>query len=157
VSEASTFGLSNWYLSGGVEKGSFTVRAINSRRPRPVLFHNAEKRLVGALELPKDKRQPVTVKLQPGATATGRLVGADGQPRANVQLHLMWQPVGGIRRFLGLDVPIGYFTSEIKTDQQGRFRIDTLLPGLKYQLSGIQFGEGLRSGETKDLGDVQMK
>jgi RNA polymerase sigma factor (sigma-70 family) len=159
VSEASSCGMSNWFSSVGVEKGSFTVRAINPRRPRPVLFHNAEKRLVGALELPKHKSQPVTVKLQPGATATGRLVGADGQPRANVQLQLMWRPVGGTRRFVGLDLSYSYFTSEIKTDQQGRFRIDTLLPGLEYGLNApgfsYGFGEGLRSGETKDLGDVK--
>ncbi len=161
VSEASTFGLTNWNVPPGVEKGSFTVRAFNPRHPRPVLFHNAEKRLVGALELPKDKSQPVAVKLQPGATATGRLVGADGQPRANVELRLMWRPFGGTRRAFGVDSSIPYFSYEIKTDQQGRFRIDTLLPGLEYFLGApgvsLQFGEGLLSGETKDLGDVQMK
>ena len=163
VSEASTFGLSNLYPVE-MEKGSFTVRAFNPRRPRTVLFYHAEKRLVGALEYPKDKSQPITVKLQPGATVTGRLVGADGQPRANVELNLMWRAFPrGVWGFnavgfkTDMDIPFEP-RGKIKTDQQGRFRIDTLLPGQKYSLSapGVvhQFGEGLRSGETKDLGDV---
>jgi hypothetical protein len=166
VGEALAFGLTGWvygWEKRPLEKGSFTVRAFNPRRPRPVLFHHAEKRLVGALELPKDKSQPITVKLQPGATVTGRLVGADDQPRANVELNLMWRAFPrGVWGFNALgvstdqDIPFDP-PGKIKTDQQGRFRIDTLLPGLVYQLSGIQFGEGLRSGETKDLGDVQTK
>ena len=47
-----------------------------------------------------------------------------------------------------------------KTDQQGRFRIEGLLPGYEFALSDGKgdrpLGEGLRSGETKDLGDVTI-
>src|SRR5262249_39742429 len=78
--------------SGGerppLKTASFTVRAFNLRQPRPVLFRHIEKGLVGALEPPKDASKPVTVRLQPGAIATGRLVDADGQPRANVELDI---------------------------------------------------------------------
>ena len=48
----------------------------------------------------------------------------------------------------------------ITTDQEGRFRIEALLPGYEFRLSDdkgeLLFGDGLRSGQTKDLGDVRM-
>jgi RNA polymerase sigma factor (sigma-70 family) len=133
---------------------SFTVRAFNPRQPRPVLFRHVEKGLVGVLEPPKNVSKPVTVRLQPGATATGRLVDADGQPRANVELdisirarHDEWDAYS--------------LPGKIKTDAVGRFRIDTLLPGYQFELYDRQgkyhFGDDLRPGETKELGDVQLK
>jgi hypothetical protein len=40
-------------------------------------------------------------------------------------------------------------------------RIETLLPGLEYRLVDHRgypyFGDGLRSGQTKALGDVQLR
>ncbi len=53
----------------------------------------------------------------------------------------------------------GLQKERIKTDRAGRFRIEALLPGLDYYLyagqGGVSFGQGLRAGETKDLGDVR--
>jgi hypothetical protein len=49
----------------------------------------------------------------------------------------------------------------IKTDGEGRFRIEALVPGYGYRLSDangdVPFGDALRLGRTKDLGDVQIK
>jgi hypothetical protein len=49
----------------------------------------------------------------------------------------------------------------IETDHEGRFRIEALLPGYEFRLSDgkgeLPFGGALRSGQTKDLGDVKMK
>ena len=54
-----------------------------------------------------------------------------------------------------------YLPERIKTDREGRFRIEALLPGYEFHLSDdkgeLPFGGALRSGQTKDLGDVQMK
>ena len=54
-----------------------------------------------------------------------------------------------------------YFPTRSKTDQQGRFRIKGLLPEHEYTLydwkGGRRLGEGLRSEETKDLGDVTIE
>ena len=66
---------------------------------------------------------------------------------------------------MGQDRAFPYFPPQyIKTGQDGRFRIESLLPGYEYHLSDESFGfdelflgEGLRSGQTTDLGDVQMK
>jgi RNA polymerase sigma factor (sigma-70 family) len=133
----------------------FTVQAFNPRRPHPVLFRHVERGLVGVFEPPQDLSQTVTVRLRPGATATGRLVDADGRPRANVSLNLSIRARG--------DSWEGYSLRDrpIRTDADGRFRLDTLLPGYQFELydlrGGYHFGDGLRPGATKDLGDVQFR
>jgi hypothetical protein len=151
-----TYGLSGW---GGWEReplatAEFTVLAFNPNRPRPVLFRHIEKGLVGAFEPPKDTSQPVTVRMKPGASVTGRLVDEDGRPRPNVALDISFRARGDV--WAGYSLP-----NKITTDAEGRFRIDTLLPGYQYELydrqGRITFGEDLRSGETKDLGSVPLK
>jgi hypothetical protein len=93
------------------------------------------------------------VQLQLGATVTGRLLDAQGRPRADVELKLSFR---GKER----QVWHRYSTRSIKTDRNGRFRVTALLPGHKFRLSnderGLNFGDGLRSGHTKDLGDVRL-
>ncbi|MBI1913303.1 MAG: sigma-70 family RNA polymerase sigma factor, partial [Planctomycetes bacterium] len=151
-----THGLTRWggWEQPALQTAEFTVRAFNPRRPRAVLFHHAEKRLVGALEPPKDKGKPVMVMMRPGATVTGRFLDADGQPRANVALSF-------VIRLDADGFQAGYLPDKIQTDKDGRFRIEALLPGYEYTLRDNQgyvpFGAGLRSGETKDLGDVRLK
>ena len=56
-----------------------------------------------------------------------------------------------------------YSTHEpIRTDREGRFRVEALPPGYPFQLwrgegESLLDGDGLRWGQTKDLGDVRMK
>ncbi len=144
--------------SGGVEqppleKASFTVHAFNPRRPRTTFFRHLEKRLAGVLEPPKDANKPFTVRLQPGATITGRLVDEDGRPRANVELFLNFRTP--TRDYLSQ-----YHPSKIKTDQAGRVHLEALLPGYDFELTdrkgGVRFGAP-KSGQTKNLGDMQLK
>lgn len=56
---------------------------------------------------------------------------------------------------------VKYFPTRNMTDRQGRSRIKGLLPQQEFILldgNGGErpLGEGLRSGETKDLGDVTI-
>src|SRR5262249_25163696 len=108
----------------------------------------------------KQKGKPLTVTLRPGATVTGRLVDEDGRPRGNAALTLLIRLSSHPRGadFAARDV---YVPSKVQTDKSGRFRIDALLPGYGFTLRDDQgrlhFGEGLSSGKTKDLGDVQIK
>jgi RNA polymerase sigma factor (sigma-70 family) len=133
----------------------FTVQAFNPRRPRPVLFRHLETGLVGTFAPPADPGRPVTVRLQPGAAVTGRLLDADGRPRAGVKLDLSIRAHG--KSWDGYSLP----DQPIRTDADGRFRLGTLLPGSRFELydpqGAYRFGDGLRPGETKDLGDVQLR
>jgi RNA polymerase sigma factor (sigma-70 family) len=150
-------GLTGWagWQEPVLETAWFTVRAFNPRRPRPVVFRHVQKGLVGVFEPPGDARKLVTVRLQPGASVTGRLVDAAGRPRAGVELDLSVRARAGAW-WDGYSLP-----GKIKTGTDGRFRIDSLLPGDRFELhdpqSDFEFGDGLRSGKTKDLGDVRLK
>jgi RNA polymerase sigma factor (sigma-70 family) len=150
-------------LAGAVLGGSgeplktaeFTVRRFNPRRPRSVFFRHPAKGLVGLAQPPQEDGGSVNVRMIPAAAIKGRLVDAEGSPRAGVELWVS---------FLPREEPhwnehgLG---EQIKTDRDGRFRIDALLPGLEYFMSldhtGIRIGQGLRAGETKDLGDIRSR
>src|SRR5262249_54901560 len=92
--------------------------------------------------------------LQPGAIATGRLVGADGKPRAGGELE-PW-----VRLTQGWRAWHRYLPHSIKTGDDGRFRPQAPAPDYEYPPrdgthEGV-VGGGLRSGEVKDLGDVKV-
>ena len=130
---------------------------FNPRRPHDVLFQHPEKGLVGVAQPPKENGGSVTVRLEPGAAVTGRLVDADGKPRAGVELELLFRPKGK---------PAGswwnhHSPERIKTDHDGRFRVEALPPTYDFELrdedGSVQFGDGLNAGAVKDLGDVRSK
>ncbi len=152
---ARSFGLTGWagWEGAAMKTPDFKVRAFNPRQPRELFFQHTEKGLVGAAPPPKADGGSVTVKMQPGATVTGRLLDADGQPRAGADLRLLF-----LRK--GTKVWHGYSPERMKTDWDGRFRLPALLPGCKFLLSdgrgSLHFGD-LRPGQTKDLGDVRLK
>jgi RNA polymerase sigma factor (sigma-70 family) len=158
LSGGRAFGqVDNTGKSADMKTAEFTVRGVSRRRPGQVLFQHPEKNLVGVAKPPKDDGGAVTVKLEPGATVTGRLVDADGKPRAGVELNLSF----------GRDektVWHTYMAERVRTDGEGRFRIAGLLPGQEFRLSDrkriegeLSLGNALRPGETKDLGDVWLK
>jgi hypothetical protein len=150
-----------WRERDGMKTAEFTMQGINPRRPQDfpdVIFQHAEKGLIGVAQPPKNKGGSVTVQLRPGASVTGRLVDADGQPRAGVELEVAFRA-----EKMRPDWWWGsYSPGRIKTDREGRFRLTALLPGYQFRLSDgkgvLPFGGGtLGSGQAKDLGDVKME
>jgi hypothetical protein len=105
--------------------------------------------------------------LEPAGAFTGRLVGPDGRPLADLEVVPLFadppaQP-GGTKD----DLLDGSFPRGVRSDKDGRFRIEGLAPGLKYPLGFIQ-GSYLVSpevgqrptitpGETRDLGEIRVK
>jgi len=128
---------------------------FNPRRPRDVLFQHREKGLIGVAHPPKGNGGSVTVRMQPGATVTGRLVDAGRKPRAGVALIVFTRPKN--------ESSWSLFGEVVTTDGQGQFKLSTLLPGYEFYLSDntgngdLLLGDGFRLGETKNLGDVQIK
>jgi RNA polymerase sigma factor (sigma-70 family) len=135
-----------------LKTAEFSVRAFNPRSPRDVLFQHPEMGLVGVAQPPKDNGGSVPVRLEPGAAVTGRVVDAGGKPRAGVELTVSFHPKS--QPFWD-----DYYPKPIRTDGEGRFRFETLLPGYEFRLSDgkgeLHFGDALRSGQTTDLGDVR--
>jgi hypothetical protein len=88
------------------------------------------------------------------------LIDADGRPQTDLALEVRFGPKEEATRRGGIE----YGCHEpIRTDREGRFRIEALPPGYEFELWGgkggdrIAVGDGLRWGQTKDLGDVRMK
>ena len=138
-----------------MKTAEFTVSGFNPHHPRPLMFQHPQKGLVGVAQPPKNRGESITVQLRPGATIAGRLVDADGRPRPGVKL-VVWRDY----KELAQPMDYAYFPPQPdKTDEQGRFRIAGLLPDYEFSLydgkSVLPLGEGLRWGETKDLGDVK--
>ncbi|HEV3260671.1 MAG TPA: sigma-70 family RNA polymerase sigma factor [Gemmataceae bacterium] len=129
------------------------------------------KHLAGFLVAKGDQKGPLTVKLQPWGVVKGRLVDADGQPRAGMQLMC---GAGRIRRrpvpTAGTPDELSFGSrpsqmSDLRTDKHGKLGIDALIPGLRYNIEIMEEGyritgyveENLmvKPGEVKDLGDVK--
>jgi RNA polymerase sigma factor (sigma-70 family) len=150
-----------WREPGGMKTAEFTVQGLNPLRPqgfRDIIFQHAEKGLVGVAHPPKNKGGSVMVQMRPGAWVTGRLVDADGQPRAGVELKVAFRAEN--------TSPIWwwakYSPGRIRTDREGRFCVKALLPGYQFRLADgkrVLFfgGDTLGSGQAKDLGDVKLK
>jgi len=109
-----------------------------------------------------DEPDPIRVTLQPTATVAGRLVDAEGRPRANVSFVVM-QDLTATRFERFIDKPT--------TDPDGRFRIKGLVPGVSYTIESIKntsnYSERflgpihkrqwtVNSGENQDWGDVRV-
>jgi RNA polymerase sigma factor (sigma-70 family) len=133
------------------------------KRPTRFTFRHQAKKLAGSLIARGDETEPYTIKMQSWGTITGRLVDAAGKPRTGVDLMTNdWQTAI-------IDPARGFIASGRKTDADGRFRYEGLVPGQEYSAHGVgekaaqgRFGVVidrvvLKPGETRDLGDVQSR
>ena len=134
-----------------MKSAEFTVYGLDMNEERALAFFHESKRLVGNVKVRGDAKGPLTVKLEPWGTVSGRLVTEDGKPQAAVLLQI----ADGA-------LPNGAH----QTDKDGRFRIEGLASGVKYTLDVMHNGKpagrvfaglAIKAGETKDLGDTQVK
>ncbi|HEX5269030.1 MAG TPA: carboxypeptidase-like regulatory domain-containing protein, partial [Gemmataceae bacterium] len=115
--------------------------------------------LVARCEIKPDERGPVTVTLDPAASVSGKLVDAGGRPLAHLSITVTF------RR--SKDEPLEMHSRDLRTDAEGKFRIDGLLPGMSYSADvhppdtnyhqSLFEGLTLKAGESKDLGTVKPK
>jgi RNA polymerase sigma factor (sigma-70 family) len=142
--------------------GVAIVSGLNPARPKRFHFRHAGSKLVGFLLARGDEAEPYTVRLRPWGTITGRLVDAQGKPRPRA--YLMTSDWGEAMNDPGRGI-----LQDVRTDDQGRFRIEGLVPGQSYTASAVgeeamQSGFGvvidrvvLNPGEARDLGDVRAR
>jgi hypothetical protein len=140
----------------------FTVFKLNPLRPRRITFRHDGAKLIGFLLAKGDEEALYSIRLQPWSTIVGRLVDAEGRPRRGVLLMTIdWKAAQ-------IDPTLGTLPGGIKTDDDGRFRFEGLVPGQLY--TGNAVGENAkdgfgvvvdrvtpRPGEVRDLGDVRAK
>jgi hypothetical protein len=156
---------------------TFTVRGLDARRPRTVVVFSPEKKLGKAQVVRGGEVGPLEVRLAPLSSLTGRVLGAAGRPRAGLNVYATLSRVGddGARLPVQFFITSGTWAANLErkaaTDAEGKFRLDGLLPGLKYTLV-VSEGEDtdadrviLRrdgvsppaAGRNEDLGDLRGK
>ncbi len=149
----------------------FTVAALRPGETRLLLFLHAAKHLAGSLVLYNHAEGPLTVKLGPAGTLTGRFVTRDAKkPLADLEIFAdSYGPLVSPQMLPKRDPTFSTFPRGLRTDKEGKFRIENLVPGLKYRLvlSKGMFalipdgpagtGVTVQAGETKDLGEVTVK
>jgi RNA polymerase sigma factor (sigma-70 family) len=147
------------------DPAEFTLENVDPRRPPLVIFRHPEKNLAVRLEVRGDEKDPLTARLQPGGKLTGRVLDAGGRPLANARIDLLLGKKDG-------QLPrVQTFLAGARTDKEGRFTIEGVLPetGLML-LVGFSEKEGdlgrtihsvedltLKAGEAKDLGDLKTQ
>jgi RNA polymerase sigma factor (sigma-70 family) len=162
-----------------LEAATFTARGFNPRQPRTLVFVHPEKGLGKIQTVRGDETSPLEVRLEPLGALTGRVLDAEGRPWAGLKVAAFLITKSADSKTLPYEAlhPLGLFLDQRRdlfnglgtTDADGRFRIEGLIPGLKYGLQPVlklkresQFtladlGHDLAvsSGQTKDLGDLR--
>ena len=137
-------------------RSNFVVTGLPAGRYR-VDFIQRDRKLAGSLYLNGSETGGLTVKLQPWGTVTGRVVDQDGKPLTSVEIDSTPRP-----RF---DPERGDIDVTTTVDAEGRFRIEGLVAGVKYDAVGRSpnkaYGPVLKEtqlapGEVKDLGDITL-
>ena len=125
---------------------------------------HAGRKLIGSVYLKGDETGPLTIRLQPYGTITGRIVDEDGRPRGGLGIMNAGGSMPERPAEQGI-LPGGNNGGGIRIGRDGRFRIEGLVPGLKY---GADASEGLNylgelfrdlivtPGEVKELGDIKV-
>jgi len=146
------------------------IYALDPENPRPVVFLHAKRKLAALATLRGDEKEPVTVKLAPTAVLTGRVLDSEGQPVAGAEIYLFYAtPLGEAETSLSAMPGFALQDRPPRTDKEGRFRLETIVPGLSVThlrfLKGRHIFESqprlnvepLQSGQTRDLGDIRTK
>jgi hypothetical protein len=158
-----------------LDSHTFTVGGLTPGRPRVLVFYHRQKRLGKVLVLQGGETEPLNVRLEQLGAIAGRILDAKGRPWAGLKVDgcVLVTDKTYPAEFLGGTAPDEMTHFFARTDREGRFRVEGLLPGLKYGLAAFEReaaeseieiepevaldGFTVESGKTKDLGDLKSR
>jgi hypothetical protein len=124
VAGAAVEGLGNWIGPSTTLTGAdFALEHVNPRRTVELVVRHREKGLGAVAMVRGDEKGPVMVRLRRFGSVTGRLVDRDGQPACGVVVWVFARKDGSFSRL-----------ARLKTDRDGRYRFDGLVPGQEHIL-----------------------
>ena len=140
-----------------LDSARFSVKGYHPDKPRTLVFVQLDRKLSGSVVLKGEQTGALSVKLQPWASVTGRLVDGNGKPIGGVQLQDSHLPTN-----LWVKGPNGEFSrinESYSTGADGRFRIAGLAPGLKYrpEVFDKKAGKLLSLGRLKWLSNLPKR
>jgi protocatechuate 3,4-dioxygenase beta subunit len=154
-----------------LKTAEFIATGLPPGRPGALVFFHAEEKLGKVQPLKDDETGPLTVRLEPLGTLTGRVLGPEGRPMVNVQVVVSLSTRLADYKGIPLELFVGgrgslreRNRSTATTDTKGAFRIQGLIPGLKYELL-IRQGEknlskvrdvSARTDQVLDLGVLRI-
>jgi hypothetical protein len=156
-----------------LDTSDFVVSGLRPEERRLLMFRHKERRLGAVVNINGQSPKEIRVTMRPYATLTGRIVDGNGRPVSQAAFVLMSQGAeaaikdeisGKIRGHKPLDFAEGM------TNADGRFHIADAIPGCKCELLAATVDTqqkrgipqllktlSLRSGETRDLGDLELE
>jgi RNA polymerase sigma factor (sigma-70 family) len=154
----------SWPNTFSIQDATCTIFALDPKKPRRVLFFHAERKLAGSLMLRGDEKEPVVVRLGQTGSVMGHMLDRDGQPLVGADLQLSAPD----RSASELYRQLAQLRPRVRTDKDGRFRVEGIVPDVKFTLGitqGRTFFVGeprigsrqVKSGETLDLGEIRVK
>jgi RNA polymerase sigma factor (sigma-70 family) len=153
----------DWHHPTTCKTDVCTVYGLKAGKSRLLVFFEAKKQLA-AVTLEGGGKEAVVKLGKPGAVK-GRLLGEDGKPLAGVAVNVHY------RARVAAEVHgVVYRAKQVVTDGDGRFSVEPVLPGLKFELA---YGQGRRTfrlvnkradpnvevkpGAQRDLGSLTVK
>jgi hypothetical protein len=162
-----------WDDEPALRAATVPIAKLHPTRSRRITFIKEDRKLIGFLLARGDGEAPYAVRLEPWATVTGRVVDENGNPFPP-RFRAPGRPAGpvflrtnGRFEIATHDDALAGTISGCGSDGLGRFRIERLVPGLRYScdiyhedgpFAGLAFEDlVLKPGETRDLGDIRWK
>jgi hypothetical protein len=154
----------DWFAPVALKTDACTAYDVEPAKRRLLVFFEPNRKLAGSLTLIGDQKSPVVVTLRPAGEVKGRLVGPDGHSLADVAVDLVYKDRPAMETHR-----IAYQSRQVVTGPDGAFAVDSILPGLPFDLSfkrqQKQFkltdkpaaSLSVTSGETRDLGSLAAR
>ena len=161
-----------WDIEPRLRAASFPVTKLHPDRLRRIMFVKEDRKLIGFLAARGDDEAPYTVRMQQWATVTGRIVDENGNALPPGRGGFGGQMpatlfMGNWRGIVTNSDPAVGEHPGVQTDLQGRFRLEQLVPGLRYRaeiyrgtgmFAGMAFNNlVLKPAEVKELGEIRSK
>ncbi len=161
-----------WDNEPRLRTGTFSVTKLHPDWGRRITYFKEDRKLIAFLMARGDSEAAYTVRMQPWGTVTGRLVDLNGKALPLKQAALPGRIpaalyMGNWRATVTNSDPNVGEHPGVQTDLDGRFRLDKLVPGLRYSaevylerggFAGMAFEDlVVGPGEVRDLGDTRTK